>query len=84
MTYIVYNYPPNCRRVGDFRENRREFRTLDEARTDVKTRLGNRDQRCQWSGYEAYGSGLIEVEAYHECSRPGCGGVQISMPAKLI
>jgi hypothetical protein len=27
---------------------------------------------------------LIEVEAYHEGSRHGCGGVQISIPNKMI
>jgi hypothetical protein len=27
---------------------------------------------------------LIEVEAYHESSRHGCGGVQISIPSKMI
>jgi hypothetical protein len=82
--YIVYNYPPNGHQAEDFRENRREFRSLDEARRDVKRRLGKLDLLCQWSGYEAHGSGLIEVEAYHESDQPGCGGVQISMPVKVI
>lgn len=84
MTYIVYSYPPNRSFAEGFRENRREFCTLVEARRDVKKRLGNLDQRCHWSGYEAHGSGLIEVEAYHESSHLGCGGVQISTPSKLI
>ena len=84
MSYIVYNYPPNRHRTEDFRDNRREFRSLDEARREVKKRLGELDLRCHWTGYEPRGSGLIEVEAYHESDRPGCGGVQISMPIKFI
>jgi hypothetical protein len=84
VSYIVYNYPPNRHRTEDFRDNRREFRSLDEARREVKKRLGELDLLCHWTGYEPRGSGLIEVEAYHESDRPGCGGVQISMPIKFI
>lgn len=84
MIYIVYNYPPDRGCAGDFRENRREFSTLGEARRDVRKRLGNLDQCCHWSGYEVHGSGLIEVEAYHESSQLGCGGVQISIQNKMI
>jgi hypothetical protein len=79
MTYIVYNYPPDRGNAGDFRQDRREYPTLGEARKDVRERLGNLDECCHWTGYEALGSGLIVVEAYHESSRMGCGGVQISI-----
>lgn len=84
MTFIVYTYPPNRPRTAYFQENRLEFFSLDEARRDVKKRLGNLDQRCHWTGYEAHGSELIEVEAYHESDQAGCGGVQISMLKKLL
>lgn len=83
MSYIVFNYPPTGPRARDFRENRRQFRTLDEARRDVKERLGNLDRRCHWSGHEGPGSELIEVEAYHESSQAGHGGVRISTLNKL-
>ena len=46
--------------------------------------MGKLDLLCHWSGFEAHGSGLIEVEAYHESDQPGCGGVQISIAVELM
>jgi hypothetical protein len=81
--FIVYNYPPNLPNNGHFIEDRLEFSSILEARSEATKRLGDLDQRCHWNGYEARNSALMEVEAYHESDQIGCGGVQISMFKKL-
>lgn len=79
--FIVYNYEPEGGRSADFRENIIEVETLEDAREEVRRRLGDLDAWRFWGGHEDEGSGLIEEEAYHESRTPGCGGVHISRPA---
>ena len=80
-TFTVYNYEPDGGRAGDFRENRIECETLDEARQEARKRFGDLDQWRLWGGHEDDDTGLIEVEAYHESREAGCGGVHISRTA---
>jgi hypothetical protein len=79
-TFIVYNYEPEGGRAADFDEDRAEHQTLDEARADVRARLGDTDDWRRWGGHED-SPRLVEVEAYHESREPGCGGVHISTQA---
>ena len=82
MPYVVYSYPPADRADTTFSEDRRSFRTLNEARDEAKRRLGRLHRRYAWKGYEAPDTGLVALEAYHERDRDGCGGVQISLTAR--
>lgn len=81
MPFIVYNYEPDGGRAADFNEDRIERTTLDEARDEVRRRLGDIEPWRLWGGHEDDETGLIEVEAYHESREAGCGGVHISRPA---
>jgi hypothetical protein len=79
--YVLYSYPPASGATTSFREDRRSYRTLNEARDEAKRRLGRLHRRYAWKGYEAPETGLVPLEAYHEADKPGCGGVQISITA---
>ena len=81
MNYIVYAYEPDGGNAGDFDEDRTEHETLDEARADVRKRLGDLGEWRLWGGHEDDDTGLIEVEAYHASRDAGCGGIHISRPA---
>lgn len=78
--FIVYNYEADGGRRSDFEEDRREFETLDEARDEVRRRLGDLETWRLWGGHDDEETGLVEVEAYHESREAGCGGVHISKP----
>ena len=79
MSYVVYSYPPADGAGNTFCEDRRSFRTLNEARDEAKRRLGGLHRLYAWKGDEAPDTGLVALEAYHERDQDGCGGVQISM-----
>jgi hypothetical protein len=81
--YVLYSYPPASGATTSFHEDRRSYRTLDEARSEAKRRLGRLHRRYSWKGYEAPETGLVALEAYHEADKSGCGGVQISIPASV-
>jgi len=82
VSYVVYSYPPADGAENTFREDRRSFRTLNEARDEAKRRLGRLHRRYAWKGYQAPDTGLVALEAYHERDQDGCGGVQISLTAR--